>query len=437
LAGVKIYIAKAETAYYHRFCSYGNYMSVHTSSLRKTCGFICSLFFVYASSFAGDLVLEKVPPITVAQAPSYPENLARYYYGARVEASHGSAAALLCDDPTVGYALPTGATTLLVSFSKIENVDSISFLNLAAKGSVKIAISSAKLPADSPQWRQVTQQELSSDVIKAKVGPTEAKYIRLTFDVSEQGRIAALGIYSTPSLSAFTMPRARNLSAEEKSQTFSLISCNLADVHARSRVLYVTSGDDIIKASNMIDGQPGSTYTFGAADGTPATVIDLGKPTTLRRIVALYAARHAAVDFYVLQSLPGAQSAQGLQLNDATLAKLTPVGSVLDEGAGRAAVDFPEMTGRYILVKWAPVGQQDAPFSVAEISAFGTTTNLTFAAIGSRINSDGKSVDPKDYGLGKEAKEIPAEAPPAEGPPVGLPQPPPFVFVPLVQPTSE
>src|ERR1041384_6870335 len=145
-------------------------MSAHTSSLLKTCGFICSVFFPYTSSFAADLVLEKVPPITVAQAPAYPENLARYYHGARVETSQGTAAgdlrlssksedtntaaaALLCDDPTVGYALPTGATTLLVSFPTIENIDTISFLNHAARGSVNIAFSSAKLPADSPQWR--------------------------------------------------------------------------------------------------------------------------------------------------------------------------------------------------------------------------------------------------------------------------------------------
>ena len=325
---------------------------------------------------------------------------------------------------------------MLVSFPKIENIDTISFLNRAAKGSIRVAISSAKLPADSPQWHEVTQQELTPDVTQAKVGPAEAKYVRLTFDISERGQIAAFGIYSTPALSAFTMPRTRNVSADDKSEAFGLISYNLTDLHARSRAIYVSSGDDVTQANNMIDGQPASSYRFSSEDGTPATVIDLGKATTLRRICALYAPRHVAVDFYVLQSLPAAQG-PNLRLNDARLAKLTPVRSVLDEGTGRAAVDFPEMTGRYILVKWAPVGQQDAPFSVAEISAFGTTRNLTFAAIGSRINSDGKSVDAKDYGLGKEAKEIPAEAPPAEGPPVGLPQPPPFVFVPLVQPTSE
>jgi hypothetical protein len=433
-------------------------MSAHTSSLLKTCGFICSLFFVYASSFATDLTLEKVPPITVAQAPAYPENLARYYHGARLETSRGAAvadlllssksqdtntaaAALLCDDPTVGYALPVGTTTLLVSFPNIENIDTISFLNHGAKGSVRVAISSAKLPADSPQWHEVTHEELTAEAIKSKIGPAEAKYVRLTFDISEPGRIAGLGIYSTPALSAFTMPRARDLSAGGKSETFGLISYNLTDVHARSRALYVSSGQDVAQANNMIDGQAASSYTYRADDATPAAVIDLGRPTTLRRISALYAPRHVAVDFYVLESLPGAPNAQApqtLRLNEGTFAKLTPVGSVLDEGAGRAAVDFPEMSGRYILVKWAPVGQQDAAFSVAEISAFSSNAKasltLASAAVGTR--GDGKSIDPKDYGLGKEAKEIPAEAPPAEGPPVGLPQPPPFVFVPLVQPTS-
>jgi len=129
--------------------------------------------------------------------PAHPANLARYYFGAQVEAppqsnpianlqlssksedTNTAEAALLCDDPTVGYVLPKGSTTLLVSFPKIENLDSISFLNHGTKGDVNIAISNAKLPADSPQWRNVSQQTLTSDAVKAKIGPTEAKYVRL------------------------------------------------------------------------------------------------------------------------------------------------------------------------------------------------------------------------------------------------------------------
>src|SRR6185312_4321229 len=105
-------------------------------------------------AFAAELMLQKVPPLTVAQAPAYPENIARYHLGAEVEAAPQSTsitglqlssnsedtntaeAALLCDDPTVGYALPSGATALMISFPKIENVDSISFMNRGTKGHV-------------------------------------------------------------------------------------------------------------------------------------------------------------------------------------------------------------------------------------------------------------------------------------------------------------
>jgi hypothetical protein len=44
---------------------------------------------------------------------------------------------------------------------------------------------------------------------------------------------------------------------------------------------------------------------------------------------------------------------------------------------------------------------------------------------------DGK--DAKDFGDGKDAKEV-AEAPPEEGPPPFLPEPPQFVFIPILSP---
>ena len=438
------------------------------SSRSKICPLTCWLFLGSISGLVGaELVLEKVPPITVEQAPAYPENLARYYFGAQVEAAPQSnpianlqlssksedtntaEAALLCDDPTVGYALPKGSTTLLVSFPKIENLDSISFLNHGAKGDVNIAISNAKLPPDSPQWRNVSQQALTSDAVKAKIGPAEAKYVRLAFNVADPGRIAGLGIYSTPTVSAFTMPRARKLSVDEKSETFALINYSLTDLHAKSRAAYVSSGDDLRQANNMIDDQPATDYSFASSDATPAAIIDLGKVTTLRRISTLYSPRHVSVDFFILQSLPGAgqgnkapaSSPKTLRLDDSALAKLTPVGSIMDEGSGRAAINFPEMSGRYIMVKWTPATQQDTAFSVAEISAFGgnKTASLiasnTSSASRGEVASDGRTVrEGKDFGEAKDAKEIPSEAPPAEGPPVTLPQPPPFTFVPEVSP---
>ena len=137
-------------------------------------------------------------------------------------------------------------------------------------------------------------------------------------------------------------------------------------------------------------------------------------------------------------------SPRTLRVNDVGQKNLQPVGSVTDNGTGRAAIDFPATTGRYIMVKWNSTVQQDASFSVAEIAAFGggnQSANLMASnASGtgrSEIESDGKTVqDGKDA---KDSKDVPAEGPepPAEGPPPTLPDPPPFTFVPEILPNSE
>src|SRR6266436_4347525 len=54
--------------------------------LAGTCALTLALCLLSLPCLANELVLEKVPPLTVEQAPTYPENLARYSLGAQVEA---------------------------------------------------------------------------------------------------------------------------------------------------------------------------------------------------------------------------------------------------------------------------------------------------------------------------------------------------------------
>ena len=198
----------------------------------------------------------------------------------------------------------------------------------------------------------------------------------------------------------------------------SLISYNLTDVHARARAAYVSSGDYVKQANNTIDDQPSTSYTFAASDSAPMAIIDLGKQTKLRRISALYSPGRGTLDFYIWKSLPGAApsaSPTDLKLDESTLAGLQPVGSVTDEaGTGRAAIDFPETTGRYVMVKWTPA-EPGAPFSISEIAAFGGGEGEKLVA--SRENAergvfDGKTMlegkDFKDLGEGKERGRRPA-----------------------------
>ena len=452
--------------------------------------FSCAvLFLAIAGAQAADVLLHKVPPLTVEQAPQYPENLARYDLGAQIdvapktdaklqlssmsEDNNTAAAALLCDDPTVGYGLANGATTMIVSFPNIENIESLAFLNNGARGTVAIATSNAQLPADSPQWHSAGQQELNAGAVKTKIGPSEAKYVKLTFNVTEPGRISGFGLYSTPAVSDFTMPRPRKVALEGKSENVGLITSNLTDVHAKARALYVSSGADTRDANKMIDSQPATSFTFAGDDANPIAIIDLGKETTLRRLSALYSPRKGNVEFYVLKSLPVAtqnesdqlnaaalqkgapagqtpaataatELVQNVKLTDAALSNLKPVGSVATNGdEGRASVDFPETSGRYVMVRWVSAAPAQSPLSVSEVAAFGGAKSApqllasNYEATGNRY-ADGKSMHDGKTIL--DNKDIAAEGTeplsPEEGPPPGLPQHPPFTFIPEIVPTS-
>lgn len=224
--------------------------------------------------------------------------------------------------------------------------------------------------------------------------------------------------------------------------SFALINYN---VRTKARTLYVSSGTDLMLANNMIDDQAATTFGFAAEDNSPIAVIDLGKVSTVRRLSAVYSARAGAVDFYVLQTLPGVNggnNSNSLKLDDKAFAKLKPVGSAIDDGTqGRASVDFPATAGRYVMLRWSPASHADTAFTVAEISAVSPSSGNLMASnrdfSSAQTTSDSKDIaDSKDI---SDSKDIPAEGPvepPAEGPPPSLPGPPPFTFIPQLVPTS-
>jgi hypothetical protein len=215
------------------------------------------------------------------------------------------------------------------------------------------------------------------------------------------------------------------------------------NVRTQARALYVSSGADLKLANNMIDDQAATSFGFSPADNSPVTIIDLGKVSTVRRLSAIYSPRATSVDFYVLQTLPGDNSTGSLKLDEKTLAKMKAVGTAIDDGTqGRASVDFPATSGRYVMLHWSPAAHSDTSFTVAEVSAFSSSRGNLLAS-NRDFNSAQTTVDSKDVGDSKDVsdnKDIPEEgppAPPAEGPPPSLPNPPPFTFIPQLLPVSE
>ena len=231
--------------------------------------------------FAADVVLQKVPPLTVREAPAYPENLARYHFGADVKAipesaspaklqlslnakdQNISAAALLCDDPTTGYQLPRGESSILISLPNIENIQSVSFLNDGAQGALTIAISNADVPDNSPEWRRIENGAISQGAVATKIGPGEAKYVKLNFNITQPGRIAAFGVYATPALSDFTMPRPRKVSFEDNSARLCVDQLQLQRRPCQGARLVCQFGRRE-PGQYMIDDQPATAYQFAS-----------------------------------------------------------------------------------------------------------------------------------------------------------------------------
>jgi hypothetical protein len=241
--------------------------------------------------------------------------------------------------------------------------------------------------------------------------------------------------------SAETAPATKsNLSPQA---SFALINYN---VRSEARALYVSSGADLTTANKMIDDQAATSFGFLPDDNSPVAVIDLGKVSTLRRISAVYSPRATSVDFYVLQTLPGVDgdnSAASLKLDEKAIAKLKSVGSAIDDGTqGRAAIDFPATSGRYVMLRWTPAAHSDTGFTVAEVSAFSPSrgnllaSNRNFSNTESTTGDSKDVADSKDVGESKDLPEVGA-GPPEEGPPPPLSPPPPFTFIPQLSPQSD
>ncbi|PYJ11480.1 MAG: hypothetical protein DMF06_02240 [Verrucomicrobia bacterium] len=212
----------------------------------------------------------------------------------------------------------------------------------------------------------------------------------------------------------------------------------------QARALYVSSGNESQLANSMIDEKPATSFGFSSEDNSPTAVIDLGKVCTVRHLSAIYSARPGSIDFYVMKSLPGTvqdTSPDTLKVDDNTLAGLKPVGSTVDDGSqGRAAVDFPATTGRYVMLRWVPASRADSSFTIAEVSASGPDQRNLIASSRNFSSTTTASTDSKDVGDSKDSKDLPevAAGPPevAEGPPPSLPSTPPFTFVPQITPLS-
>ena len=332
-----------------------------------------------------------IQPTFVEAAPSSSDsanqakNLARMNCGAQIECitpdgriakvtrvitENAEAAALIMDDDTVSCPLQEGETSFVIALSKTSLLDRFTFLNenAAARGELRIAVSNYRLPAKSPKWTPVegTIPFSNKRHFDLSLLGVEAKFVKLSFRVERQGRIAALGLYGQQSLGDFAVRQSHVMLVSNMARSHQIedaVNFNFANLYARARVAYVSSGT-MPAAQRMIDDDAYTSFQFSPTDSHPTAVVELTAWERLHRVSAVYKMQAGRLDVYLMDRMFSDES----QLRD-----VTPIASITDNGTGKAAVDFDPRGARYVALRWTPSTEQDrsSGFEIAEVSAFG------------------------------------------------------------------
>ena len=320
--------------------------------------------------------------VDVDAASNPAKNLARMNCGATIEVigadgrivsvtnKEAGASALLLDDDTLNYPLPEGDTTFILTLSRTSTLDRFMFVNenAGATGEITVAVSNYRLPAQSRKWNEVSGSTpfTGKRLFDLSLLGTEARFVKLSFHVTQGGSIAALGLYGEQSLQKFAarqrgVIRVTNSAATRRLED--MLNFNFANLYAHARIVFISSGMEE-NARRMIDDNVATAFEFAPTDPHPTVIVELADRERLHRVSAIYKMEKGRMDVFLLHEL-------GADPGD--LSGATPVASATDtNGGGKSALDFDTQGARYVALRWTPADAKGPRgFEVAEVSAFG------------------------------------------------------------------
>ena len=289
-------------------------------------------------------------PTTDSTAGRLPSDLARSSNGTRLQVREPNATAmdesrpaqvLIGEDARASYPLAAGKTSMILSLPKIEAVNHFDFVNAGAEGKVTVSVSSAKLPADSADWRVVASAQAfeGRQLVPCDLGSVEARYVKIDFDTRTAGSISGFNLFG---MSAMSAP---------------------AEIKGTFHVTVRTAADANVDAN----------FVYDPADSAPKVVADLGSSSELKHITCAYEAPAGHLNFYLVDASSGQSERVGLNYvgeptlqpvsNDTTpkadanaLAGHAMIYSVATAGAptGKVSADLKGLSGRYLVAEFHP-----------------------------------------------------------------------------------
>lgn len=346
----------------------------------------CTLAVVSAIGMFSSTGVKGIEPVASNERYNRAKNLARINCGAKINliaAKHSlapvsvtadnnrSSTALLLDDNTLSCPLPQGDTAYVIELPGIALLDRFTFINqnAAAQGALEVSVSNYRLAPDDSRWIAVEKSArfAGKRLFNLAMVGVEAKYVKLSFHVTKEGRLAGLALYGQKTLESFAeeqdQPDRGAHRAYEVASTKMIaraeetLNFNFANIYARARVVYVSSGA-LPSARGMIDDDVLTGFRFAAWDGHPTMIVELEKSQRLYRVSTVYQAQARKLDVYLLNELV---------LVPSSLENVAPAASAAE---GKTAVDFEPREARYVALRWTRDQSHGEPFEVAEVGAF-------------------------------------------------------------------
>ncbi|MDD5261001.1 MAG: hypothetical protein PHD76_04050 [Methylacidiphilales bacterium] len=285
-------------------------------------------FTTFAQQVAAD-VLKKTPDLNEIKRATYPLNLARINLGAHIKSDRPTQATqkivddekdesrsntgmtLISDDQSISTPLLSGKTSYIISLPQTYPLDFFNFQNYKCAGKFSVFLSKNDLDFNSPDWRPAGQiiTFAKDHAYECHFTMADARYVKVTFDVSIPGEIRAFGLFGTAKNYGL---RGKPEVVDAQQPVEQIVNYSYSALYtAKSSVAYVSStgpGNKLSDANYMIDNNISTSYSFAPDDPHPCLILDLSSTTPLRRISGTFTSPPGDLNIYLLYRLPGEDS---------------------------------------------------------------------------------------------------------------------------------
>jgi len=223
--------------------------------------------------------------------------------------STDSMGSLMTDDPTAAYEVQPGVYRLVVDLGDFFQITRFNFKNFTSLGTIELFFSRSLEAPDAKAWQILAPPQPfdENEVVSPKFMAVEARYLMVKLDIEKAGLISNIGAFGNLSLAEVRMreqKRDEDIAANTARSTDSKpVKFNYASVQADSTVAYVSSGS-ANNAISMIDDDVETSYEFESGDEENVVIIDLSDQREVNSVSMLFESDPGTFDFYVVNKLP-------------------------------------------------------------------------------------------------------------------------------------